>query len=155
MQEFYKKYKKIGNKSGNKGFGAPVKYAVSFAALLILSAVLLTAACLAVYNTADPDAFEKPASYAALYVSLFISGIVTARVTNGAALSSLIVGAVFSAVLMLVSLFCFGIKMNVGIWLLLHLSLPAVSFVGGMLGKGRERKTDMKSIRKKYKKLSR
>lgn len=130
----------------------PVKYVIALGVSAVASLIFLTVACLIVYKTDDPGSFEKIGAYAALGLSVFISGIIAARITGGGAMSGLIIGAVMAVTLMLLSLFGFGIEMNFGVWLLVHLLIPAVAFLGGLAGQKRERR---ENVRKKYKRLAR
>lgn len=130
----------------------PIKYVIALGVSAAVSLVLLLIACFIVYKTDDPGAYEKIGAYIALGLSVFLSGIITARITSGGGVSALIAGAVMALVLMLLSLFGFGVEMNMGVWLLVHLMIPGVAFLGGLAGQKREKK---ESIRKKYKRLSR
>lgn len=130
----------------------PLKYVIALGFAAVASFVFLLIACLIVYKTDDPGSFEKIGSYAALGLSVFVSGIITARITGGGGVAALIVGAVMALALMLLSLFGFGVEMNFGVWLLVHLLIPVVAFLGGLAGQKREKK---ENIRKKYKRLAR
>ena len=111
------------------------KYLIAAAATVCISAAVLLCSTLTVLSLRDPDRFVRPFSYAALYVSSLISGIVSIRVTEGTIPTVTLFGTAMTLLLTLADVLLFHPATDLGTSLLLHAALIGSFAAGGALGK--------------------
>ena len=114
---------------------ADIKKVLAAAGISIaVSMLTLVLSAAAVYFVEYPDKFIRPISLCALYLSSFISGIITVKIVGNKLMSSLIVGGIINFLFLLTGSAFFKPSQNAWISLLLHIAAVGVCFLGGLLG---------------------
>lgn len=121
---------------------------VALAVMLVLAVAFSWIA----YTRKDPDTLLGVLSFAALYISALVGGIVSAKRMEQSALAvGVICGAIFSLALFLISL-CFGdsysSRYRWGVGTAIRASVILISIFGGFIG------VHKRSIRKRKRKRS-
>ncbi len=107
----------------------------------LAAVTLLLVFAVAVNGTNDPNAFVKPLSLAALYLGGLIAGVAAVRFSRDGIAAGLLAGVIYSAAVLLFSLFPLpdsGFPFSASVILLL-LILPA-SVLGSIAGRRREKR---------------
>lgn len=103
--------------------------------------LLLLIGAAAAYSTPDPDPLAFPIAAAALYIGMFIGGVVTSVFAKrNAVAEATVAGAVINLLMLAVSAFS-GMHNEYALWakLLLHGGVFAAFLLGALAGKPRKR----------------
>ena len=132
-------HRKKNRENGDTGTLPIVKNSILGAACsLILMLVLSLAFCWISYTRDDPDSLLSVLSFAALYISALVAGIISAKRTGNRALASgALSGIMFVGILFLISL-CFSDSYSSGYpWgseTAMRGSVILLSILGGLIG---------------------
>ena len=135
--------------SSNRKASHIIGYLVSMGMGTLLSFILLLAASFAVYKTSDPDKIYKGVSLAVLVLSAIIGGFVTSKITETGGMGGAVFGAWLLLVTLIFALFTEGASLPLATSVLLRLALVPIGFLGGFLGRKREKKMNVKKSMKR------
>ncbi len=112
---------------------------------LFISVVLATLMCAVAYASPNPDALLSPLALAALYLSAFCAGAISARINGSSSLlCGIFSGGLFMLAYMLVSLFFpaeLSAKYGFFVSFLFHSLIILMSILGGYAGQKRAKKS--------------
>lgn len=129
-----------------------LKYVKAFAVSVLITAVLLVVSCFFLNKMKDPDKSAETISLCVLFVSSFICGSLSARMTGSGVIAGAVSGAALTLILTLISVSFFPKNYEIGKSLVLHAAVIALAVLGSLVFR---KKRNKRKYGKKYMKKHR